>query len=258
MALAGGVVWLRSEFLDFGSGHVHLSCLVSFACWYQVKGGEGGTSTVTEWESISSLCWMYKETKKTNKTKKSLGSKQSRSVTLKVQCRAIRTKPVLSLQKILFTSRLSNSLFCQIHLKFPTGDVNFSTFPSSCNSFCSLILFISIYTWFCFFNYILFVSEVFLAVSVLNFFEFFLNSWTCCCPCGCMLSLSLILRSSFKCLCKPRLPPQGLCFLAFFLYSLQVSFFCGLKMQPCVLPENTLYNLLNISVTFYQSTEEEI
>lgn len=38
MALAGGVVGLRSKFLDFGSGCVHLYCLVSFASGTRLKG----------------------------------------------------------------------------------------------------------------------------------------------------------------------------------------------------------------------------
>lgn len=67
----------------------------------------------------------------------------------------------------------------------------------------------------------LFVHKFFLAVSALFIVNFFFKQLDLLLP----LSLPLILRSSFKCLCKPRLPPQGLCFMAFFLYSLQVSFF---------------------------------
>lgn len=101
---------------------------------------------------------------------------------------------------------------------FLTGvrDVSFSIFLCSCKSFCSFIFnylfsFIQLLgfaysiTSFCFQGFFSSVSFVHAEI-----FIFFLNSRSCCLHESCCPKSQ---RLSFKCLSKPRLHLQGLCFL---------------------------------------------
>lgn len=76
------------------------------------------------------------------------------------------------------------------------------------------------------------------------------------------LWVHVVLILHLKVLLQMSLPAQtassGSVFSGLLLVFLASFIFCGLKMWPRVLSEHTVYNLLNISMTFYHSTEEAI